>query len=172
MIKFNIKLLRLKKDNMSQTDLINLTGIRSSTLSALENNHSLSVKVEQINKLCKVLNCTVGDLIEYIPEEDFIEYAPESTSYLLDKTDNTKTSNSIKPNITGRDEEILTAYKNNPDVQLAVDRLLKIEPENNNKNIKIQTAYVAARSTDNTPPRIETGDFSDIINAPDATDEY
>lgn len=68
MIKFNIKLLRLKNNNMSQKDLIALTGIRPSTMSALENNCSLTISIAQINKLCKALNCTVGDLIEYIPD--------------------------------------------------------------------------------------------------------
>lgn len=134
--------------------------------------------VTEVLKCCKIRKGLIYDLEkrDYTPSISLIEqiadYFSVSIDYLLGRTDNTKTSNYIKPNITGRDEEILIAYKNNPDVQPAVDRLLKIEPENNNKNIKIQTAYVAARSTDNTPPRIETGDFSDIINAPDATDEY
>lgn len=37
---------------------------------------------------------------------------------------------------------------------------------------EIRTAQIAARSTNNAPPRIETGDFSDILNAPDSTDDY
>lgn len=37
---------------------------------------------------------------------------------------------------------------------------------------KLQRAYMVSRSTDNTPPRVVEGDFSDILNAPDATDEY
>lgn len=36
----------------------------------------------------------------------------------------------------------------------------------------VQTAYIASRSFDNMPPRTVTGDFSDVLNAPDATDEY
>lgn len=36
----------------------------------------------------------------------------------------------------------------------------------------IETVFIAARSSDNHPPEIVTGDFSDILNAPDATDEY
>lgn len=37
---------------------------------------------------------------------------------------------------------------------------------------EIRTVQIAARSTNKTPPRIETGDFSDILNAPDSTDDY
>ena len=70
MVKFNIKLLRLKNDNMSQKELISLTGIRPSTMSCLENNNALTISVEQINKLCKALNCSVGDLIEYTPDDN------------------------------------------------------------------------------------------------------
>ena len=36
----------------------------------------------------------------------------------------------------------------------------------------ITTSVVYSRSTNNMPPRTITGDFSDILNAPDATDEY
>lgn len=48
-----------------------------------------------------------------------------------------------------------------------------IKPEITDNRINMNTtARVVARSTDNAPPRIVTGDFSDIIDAPDSTDEY
>ena len=40
------------------------------------------------------------------------------------------------------------------------------------KKIRIHTAEIAARSTNNEQTKTVTGDFSDILNAPDATDEY
>lgn len=49
---------------------------------------------------------------------------------------------------------------------LTKDRI--IEKQENN----IQTVLVAARSFDNHPPELVTGDFNDILNAPDSTDEY
>ncbi len=49
---------------------------------------------------------------------------------------------------------------------------LKAMTKNRNPDIHIQTVRIVARSTDNAPPRMVTGDFSDILNAPDATDEY
>ncbi len=36
----------------------------------------------------------------------------------------------------------------------------------------VKKAFIVARSTNNAPPRIVEGDFSDVLNAPDATDEY
>lgn len=50
----------------------------------------------------------------------------------------------------------------------AMTRDRMIEKQDSN----IQTVRMAARSTDNHPPEYVTGDFSDILNAPDATDEY
>lgn len=49
---------------------------------------------------------------------------------------------------------------------------LKAMTKKRNPDIHIQTVRIVARSTDDTPPRMVTGDFSDILNAPDATDEY
>ncbi|MCM1315544.1 MAG: hypothetical protein NC040_01600 [Muribaculaceae bacterium] len=49
---------------------------------------------------------------------------------------------------------------------------LKAMVKNRKSDIHIQTVRVVARSIDNAPPRMVTGDFSDILNAPDATDEY
>ena len=40
------------------------------------------------------------------------------------------------------------------------------------KRINIHTAEIAARSKNNDPPKVVTGDFSDILNAPDSTDDY
>lgn len=68
MIKFNIKLIRVKL-NMQQNTLIELTGIRQSTISAFENNRAKTISIDQINKLCKALKCDVGDIMEYIPDD-------------------------------------------------------------------------------------------------------
>jgi len=47
------------------------------------------------------------------------------------------------------------------------------DTDNTTKNTSnITTSLVYSRSTDNMPPRTVIGDFSDILNAPDATDEY
>lgn len=40
------------------------------------------------------------------------------------------------------------------------------------KNSNIQTVLMAARSDDDHGPELVTGDFSDVLNAPDSTDEY
>lgn len=67
MIKFNIKLLRLQH-NMSQKQLIELSGIRPQTLSEYENSKAKMIRVEHLDILCKIFNCQLGDLITYCPD--------------------------------------------------------------------------------------------------------
>ncbi|MEG1926856.1 MAG: helix-turn-helix transcriptional regulator [Ruthenibacterium sp.] len=68
MIRINLAPL-LGKQRLKQVDLINATNIRSGTISDLYNECIHSVTIEQINKICKYLNCTVGELFEYIPDD-------------------------------------------------------------------------------------------------------
>jgi len=58
----------LGKNKMSQTELSRLTGIRPGTVNALYHETIKSIKIEQIDLLCKALNCQPGDIFEYIPD--------------------------------------------------------------------------------------------------------
>lgn len=71
MIYFNIKNLRFVHNNMTQRELINRTNIRPSTLTAIENNKTKTISIEQIDKLCEVFNCQPAELMTYIPNGDF-----------------------------------------------------------------------------------------------------
>jgi putative transcriptional regulator len=39
-------------------------------VSILKNGKAKAIKVETLNKLCRVLDCQPGDLLEYRPDED------------------------------------------------------------------------------------------------------
>lgn len=54
---------------MSQKKLAELTGIRANTISEWYNEITISLKVEHIDRICEVLNCSVEELIEYIPDK-------------------------------------------------------------------------------------------------------
>lgn len=69
MIKFKLKQLRLQHNNMTQKELIDLSKIRSSTISAFENDTAISISIEQIDKLCQIFRCNPNDLMEYIPND-------------------------------------------------------------------------------------------------------
>lgn len=69
MIKCRLKVL-LAMNEMTQLDLVEKTGIRQPTISAMANNNLKRFPIEVIDKICSVLNCNVGDLLEYVPTEE------------------------------------------------------------------------------------------------------
>ena len=67
----NIRLdYALLDKRMKLKDLAEATGLAVNNLSILKTNKARAIRFSTLNSLCKALNCTPGDLIEYIPEED------------------------------------------------------------------------------------------------------
>ena len=63
------KLWKLLIDrDMKKKELAELAGISSFTISKM--NAGNNVTVEVFGKICKALNCTLDDIMEFIPEED------------------------------------------------------------------------------------------------------
>jgi len=56
---------RMKLKNLAQA-----TGLAVNNLSVLKTNKARAIRFSTLNSLCKALNCTPGDLIEYIPDAD------------------------------------------------------------------------------------------------------
>jgi putative transcriptional regulator len=68
MIKYKLK-VELAKNEMTQLELHNLTGIRTETISNIATGKIKRIPVEVLEKLCKTLNCGINDLIEYTTED-------------------------------------------------------------------------------------------------------
>ena len=51
-------------------DLAQATGLAVNNLSILKTNKARAIRFSTLNSLCKALNCTPGDLIEYVPDEN------------------------------------------------------------------------------------------------------
>ena len=68
MIKFKVKVM-LAINEMTQKELAERTGIRPPTVSAICTGAVKHLPVEALNKICTVLNCQPGDIMEYIPDE-------------------------------------------------------------------------------------------------------
>ena len=67
----NIRLDYLLLDRrMKLKDLAEATGLAVNNLSVLKTNKARAIRFSTLNSLCKALNCTPGDLIEYIPDAD------------------------------------------------------------------------------------------------------
>lgn len=68
MIKFNLQKL-LKENGMTQSELAKSTGIRPSTICDMYNNNCSFIKLDNIDKICKRLNCTLDDFILIAPSK-------------------------------------------------------------------------------------------------------
>lgn len=65
MIKFKVKVWLAMRD-MTQKELAERTGIRPPTISAICTGTIKHLPVEALDKICTVLDCQPGDLIEFV----------------------------------------------------------------------------------------------------------
>ena len=68
MIKYDRLWETLKEKNISQYKLIKDYGIDKAQLHRLRKN--MIVKTLVLNNLCKILDCRIEDIMEYVPDED------------------------------------------------------------------------------------------------------
>lgn len=85
MIKNNLSKL-LGEKRWTQKKLSQVTGIRANTISDLYNCFADRVSLEQINRICEALDCTVNDLFEYVPNKEKVT----GENLILDKHGNRK----------------------------------------------------------------------------------
>ena len=69
MINIRLDYVLLDK-RMKLKDLAQATGLAVNNLSILKTNKARAIRFSTLNSLCKALNCTPGDLIEYVPQEE------------------------------------------------------------------------------------------------------
>jgi len=66
----NIRLDHVLLDKrMKLKELAEATGIAVNNLSILKTNKARAIRFSTLNKLCRVLDCSPGELIEYVAEE-------------------------------------------------------------------------------------------------------
>ena len=140
--------------------------------------YNSNVSQKALSSAISVPTSTLNNWIKLgrsIPSEYIIpicEFFDISTDYLL--TGKEDTSSNIK--LDSNEQRLLKMYSLLSDIEkgeilgelkaMTKDRMIEKQESN------VQTVLIAARSSDHHPPELVTGDFSDIINAPDATDEY
>ena len=66
MIKCRLAYLLLDKE-MTLTELSEATGIALNNLSILKTNRARAIRYSTLNKICEALDCTPGELFEYVP---------------------------------------------------------------------------------------------------------
>jgi putative transcriptional regulator len=67
MIESNLRVLMAKK-KVNQEDVINDTKLSKMTVNKLFHGKATMYGKETLDKLCKYFNCTVSDILEYIPD--------------------------------------------------------------------------------------------------------
>ena len=68
MIVINIDVM-LAKRKMSVGELADKVGFTMANVSLLKNGKIKAFKISTLNKLCEVLECQPGDLLEYVSDE-------------------------------------------------------------------------------------------------------
>lgn len=69
MIMVNLDVMMAKR-KISLTELSEKVGITMANLSILKTGKAKAIRLETLNKLCKVLDCQPGELLEYCKAED------------------------------------------------------------------------------------------------------
>lgn len=59
----------LAKRKMSVTDLSDKVGITMANISILKNGKAKASRFSTLDKICEVLHCQPGDIIEYVKDE-------------------------------------------------------------------------------------------------------
>jgi len=54
---------------MKLKDLADATGLAVNNLSILKTNKARAIRFSTLDSLCRILNCSPGDLLEFIPDE-------------------------------------------------------------------------------------------------------
>lgn len=72
MIIINIDVM-LAKRKMSVTELTEKVGLTMANVSLLKNGKVKAIKLSTLNKICEVLECQPGDILEYSENNDKTE---------------------------------------------------------------------------------------------------
>ena len=69
MINIRLDYVLLDK-RMKLKELAEATGIAVNNLSVLKTNKARAIRFSTLDALCKALNCTPGELIEFVPDSE------------------------------------------------------------------------------------------------------
>lgn len=69
MIRLRLDYLLLDR-RMKLTQLAERTGLALNNLSILKTNKARAIRFTTLNAICKALDCTPGELIEVVPDEN------------------------------------------------------------------------------------------------------
>jgi len=66
MIKINLDIILIKR-KMSVTELAEKVGITQANISILKTGKAKAIRFSTLEKICQILDCQPGDILEYVP---------------------------------------------------------------------------------------------------------
>ena len=69
MIRFRLHKVAADRDITKIKDVAEMTGVMPNTVSSIWNNRSRGIDFSTLDALCQALNCTPGDILEYLPNK-------------------------------------------------------------------------------------------------------
>lgn len=139
-----------EENNIKPTPLLRQLGLSAGNLKNWQK--GASVNSDILQKLSMHFNVSIDYLVTGKEITAPMEQLSENEQEMLDVFSKFNDREQIK--LIGRLEELYRQKQIKEDQQ------------------SVQKAYIAARSYDNHAPETVVGDFSEIFNAPDATDKY
>ena len=165
----------LEKKHLKQSDLCAYIGINTSTMTTWKSRKT-DPPAKYIILICEFLNISPYVLLTGKEKSSSTDNLSENEQEMLNIFSKFNDREQIK--LIGKLEELYRQKQIKELQKITATQIQnnQIESAENPKNIKMnnntETVLEASRSFDNQPPKLVTGDFSEIVNAPDATDEY
>ena len=68
MIKVKLHRAMADRDVRTQKRLVDMTGMTPNTISAIYSGDIGGIRLDTLDKLCRMLDCRVEDILEYVPD--------------------------------------------------------------------------------------------------------
>ncbi len=133
--------LILDEKGTNVNELSNMIGVSNQTLYSIIKRDNMKIDFEVLLKICRALNVSV--------ERFYSDYC--------DTTDEIST-------LTPHEKKVIFSYRNHPDMQKSVDRLLDIDE-------KVYITKKAARNGDNGVVSLTSDQVEEIINSSDVDED-
>ena len=69
MIRVNLDIAMARR-RISSGELCEKLGITAANLSILKNNKGKAIRFSTLDAICRILDCSVEDILEYVPQEE------------------------------------------------------------------------------------------------------